>query len=384
MAREINLVPDIKNEMILALKLRNLIFFLCIVVGAAGAGVALFFGIILGGQQLVVDGKESTLKVMSEKINSYSDLSDFLTIKDQLRQLKTIAEKKTVFSRTFGILGVMLPKGPDTITISKLKVDFTDKEPVLMLEAQANAGQEPRIDYNVLDAFKKSMPYLRYDQGRYVDRNGTDIPTYCIVETGENGATLVDSEKGIYAFWRINKEGCNVGGVKEEEADKSEELKNQYEYEEYNGERVVRIWRTPQFEEWFNKKRMGLDGDISGIEHFNSGCIKYRGEESGGKIKWLEENAECLLVPGGVEGISVIESSNGQDPSGELVLRFVASIKVNREAYNFATKHMLAIAPAGRYNVTDSYIQIQEMFSERAADCKDDDLKCKNNGKRSN
>lgn len=54
MAREINLVPDIKNEMILALKLRNLIFFLCIVVGAAGAGVALFFGIILGGQQLVV------------------------------------------------------------------------------------------------------------------------------------------------------------------------------------------------------------------------------------------------------------------------------------------------------------------------------------------
>ena len=52
-------------------------------------------------------------------------------------------------------------------------------------------------------------------------------------------------------------------------------------------------------------------------------------EESGGKIKWLEENAECLLVPGGVEGISVIESSNGQDPSGELVLRFVASIKVN-------------------------------------------------------
>ena len=62
----------------------------------------------------------------------------------------------------------------------------------------------------------------------------------------------------------------------------------------------------------------------------------------------LEENAECLLVPGGMEGISVIESSNGQDPSGELVLRFVASIKVNREAYNFATKHMLAIRNIGK------------------------------------
>ena len=31
MAREINLVPDIKNDMIKALKLRNLIFFISIV-----------------------------------------------------------------------------------------------------------------------------------------------------------------------------------------------------------------------------------------------------------------------------------------------------------------------------------------------------------------
>ena len=32
MAREINLVPDVKGEMIKALKLRNFIFFLCIVI----------------------------------------------------------------------------------------------------------------------------------------------------------------------------------------------------------------------------------------------------------------------------------------------------------------------------------------------------------------
>ena len=35
MAREINLVPDVKGEMIKALKLRNFIFFLCIIVVAA-------------------------------------------------------------------------------------------------------------------------------------------------------------------------------------------------------------------------------------------------------------------------------------------------------------------------------------------------------------
>ena len=39
MAREINLVPDIKGEMIKTLKLRNFIFFLCIVVASASVAV---------------------------------------------------------------------------------------------------------------------------------------------------------------------------------------------------------------------------------------------------------------------------------------------------------------------------------------------------------
>ena len=44
MAREINLVPDIKGEMIKTLKLRNLIFFLCIVVALASVVVVLITG----------------------------------------------------------------------------------------------------------------------------------------------------------------------------------------------------------------------------------------------------------------------------------------------------------------------------------------------------
>ena len=37
---------------------------------------------------------------------------------------------------------------------------------------------------------------------------------------------------------------------------------------------------------------------------------------------------------------------------------------------------MLAIAPSGRYNVTDSYVQLQSMFEERAKDCKENDAAC--------
>ena len=163
MAREINLVPDIKGEMIRALKLRNFIFFLCIVVAAASVAVTLIFGMIVGGQQLAVDGKKNTIDNLSNKVNSYADLTDFLTIKDQLGNLSNIADNKKVLSRTFGILSAIIPTGADTITLSELSVVLSDTNPTFSFDAQADAKKEPFIDYNVLDAFKKSMQYMTFD-----------------------------------------------------------------------------------------------------------------------------------------------------------------------------------------------------------------------------
>ena len=173
MAREINLVPDIKGEMIKTLKLRNFIFFLCIIVASASVGVTVIFGLIAGGQRLALDSKKNTLDNLSNKLNSYSDLNDFLTIKDQLGNLNTLNDNKNVLSRTFNILAALLPTGADTITISELNVDLASEAPTFTFDAQANAGKEPYIDYNVLDSFKKSMQYMRYDYGRYVDKMAT-------------------------------------------------------------------------------------------------------------------------------------------------------------------------------------------------------------------
>ena len=124
---------------------------------------------------------------------------------------------------------------------------------------------------------------------------------------------------------------------------------------------------------------MSLDGTISGIEHFESACITYAGDNSSNATepKWTSTNDSCLLVPNGTDGISIPESSNGRDSGNELVLRFNATITLDPEVYSFTNTHMLAIPPSGRYNVTDSYVQIQAMFGERAADCAEEDTDCK-------
>lgn len=388
MAREINLVPDIKNEMIKALKLRNFIFFLCIVVVAASVGVSLFFFTIAAGQKAVVAGKTETLEEMSKKINDYSDLRDFLTIKDQLGDLSSISDNKKQVSRIFGVLSAILPTGADTITISELSLNLEESDPTITLEAQANAGKEPYIDYNVLDSFKKSMQYMRYDYGRYVDKNGDEIPAFCMIETGTDGASLIDQTKGRYAFWDITAEGCAPASYSEDDDESNLPVTTGYETENYEERQVVRIWRTPQFDDWYKKdsddSKMTLDGTISGIPHFESSCISYTGTENGDKIAWSDSNTECLLVPNGTDGIIISESSNGRDASDELVLRFNATITLAPEIFSFQNKHLISLGPSTRYNVTDSYVQVQHMFDKRARDCAENDTTCKNANKGDN
>ncbi len=420
--KEINLVPDIKNDFIKTLKFRNLVFFICIVVAISSTVVMLIFLSIAGGQQGFITAKQNTIDALQKKIEEYSDLSDFLTIRDQLSNIAEITENKVMMSRTFNILSAMIPTGSDYISISELNVNLENEEgsPTFTIDAQANAGTDPQIDYKVLDSFKKSMRYLRYDYGEYVDKNDQTIPAYCIIETDNDGATLRDSEKGYYAYWLIEGEGCNPSAEDEEDEEVEEtttllqtqtfddqELftqettienliakptltdlseKTGYQVEEYNGQNVVKIWRTPQYTEWYkanpqeNEAYMDLDGNIHNIPHFNSSCITYSGAEKDNKtITWTTTNESCLLVPDneeGGEGIKIESSTNGRNADEELVLRFNAIITLAPGAFNFNNHHVLAFSPAGRRNVTDSYSQIQSIFAERASDCDKNDTEC--------
>lgn len=406
MAREINLVPDIKNEFIKTLKFRNLVFFLCIIIASGSLVVILVFITISGSQQGFINAKQNTISKLEQKINDYGDLSDFLTIRDQLGNIASITENKVMMSRSFNILSALIPTGDNYINISELSINLSGSAPTFTFDAQANANAEPFIDYNVLDSFKKSMPYMRYDYGEYVDKEDNTIPAYCIIDSDNNGSFFRDAAKGYYAYWLIEGEGCNPASAEEEDLQDSsdatssdsaeaitpqltaEELsaKTGYQIENYNGENVVRIWRTPQYTDWYksnpneNEAYMDLDGTIHNVPHFNSSCIKYSGAENdNNSITWSATNETCLLVPNdedGNEGIRIEDSSNGRDANEQLVLRFSAVVSFAPEVFNFNNHHMLALPPASRRNVTDSYAQIQSIFAERAADCEQGDTAC--------
>lgn len=380
---EINLVPDLKAAILKTQRIRNIVFIVCVLTMiGVGVIVAVMFSIKLV-QDVQIGEQTERLKMMSQTINSYDDLNEFLTIQNQLNSIDKISKSRADYSRIFNLIDTLVPENGDEISFSEINVNLAENS--IRFKAQADAKVEPLIDYRVLEAFKKSMEFMKFDYGEYKNENNITIPSVCIIETDENGEILKDSETGdLYVIWTKGVSGCDPEDNGEEVTDEDgnttfvkTEVVNILEDDVLRAredENSVKIWRTPQFNDWYHGE--GKDnyindsGEISGIEHFESACIEY---ELVGQ-RWTSSN-KCNLI---TEELNISESSNGKGPDG-LVLMFTATVVYNPEAMLMKNKHMSFISPSGFANVTDSNLQIQKLFKEEADDCKNEDVDCANN-----
>lgn len=434
---EINLVPEIKRQMIKAMRFRNIMLFVCIILASVAGATVVIMGGIWESQNISMSVQDGKLKTMSEKLKSYDSLSEFLTIQTQLNDLEEINNNKKVLSRVFPIVSTILPEGPDTIEISELSVDLSTN--TIRFDAQADAKVSPYIDYRVLESFKKGVSLMKYDYGRYVDEQDNEIPTRCLVETNADGELLVEKEsvatstvEYTYAYWLKGKKGCDPSrdDATEEEEDEEQtgnnsgvsnavnQMLSEFSVgnEEVTMENLVSdVVEAEDVQDAFNRKLDELDdyGKSLMYDQLNSGIKMedvtvekiYRSprfsewykngnmNEQGEIFNVPHFNSGCITYTGGpaagggmkwtssndcmlaIEEPSIRDSSNGRDSNGNLVLRFNATITLNGEVFKFTNKHILAISPTGQ-NVTDSYRQIEGMFAERAADCSDTDVIC--------
>ena len=381
---EINLVPDIKADMIKARKKRNVVLFASVAVSAVAAAIVVVLLGIKVGQDITLNDQDSRLEAMSNTIERYDGLSNLLTVQKQLSDINAITEKKTMLSRVFTVLhSIVQQENGDEIKISSLDINMDSAD--LTFDGQADAGPTTDgIDYRVLESFTKSIKLMKYDYGRYVDKNGKEIPTMCISESDTNGVPFTDENGSVYAVWAKSAEGCDPSLNTDTEAStRSNDYSDQDRdiadtptnstgrtliqdvdfSQAIDGENLVKIYRTPQFSDWYRKGYMDTSGKIEKVEHFESNCIQYWGTEVGNTVNWSSTNLECDMAP---EGIEIENSTNGKQTGGKLVLMFSAVLHLNPDVLSFSKKHVIVILPSGHQNVTDSFIQVGDMFAERA------------------
>lgn len=365
---EINLVPDVKGELLKKQRQRNLIIFISIVVAIASAAVVVLLGSIVTGQNIRLSSQDREMDCRSKgttdgrgcsgygvAIMRTPSLNEYLTIQDQMGKISDINRDKLLLSRVFGVLDVILPTGDDRIEISELTVNLTEAT----LNFDAQGWSVSNINYRALEVFKNIITLSYYDHGRYMryDREVNDfveIPTTCIDETREPGY-------GIYLKGTPGCETSVLSGSQQED-----EEGNVTEEVPVEDIRIKRAYSTLDEKEEY----IGTANESDGVfYYFESECVVY-GDE--GRFDEVETRAMCRLS----EIAPLIRSSsNARDADGNLVLRFSATVVLNKEVFRFVNKHMKVIGPT-RQNVTDSYTQIRGMFVETPRDCSPDDTQC--------
>ena len=380
---EINLVPDVKEQLLKKQRLRNLIIFISIVVAAGSGGVVMLLGSVVVGQNIARAGKDEEIQCRSEgpggnvtsckkdygtPVLKFENLNDYLTIQDQMSKISALNDGRLLLSRIFGLMDVILPVGDDRVDVSELTINMQNS----MISFDAQGDSVSNIDYRSLLVFKDLVRLSYYDYGRYMryDKEAesfVEIPTGCIKEIVDEGTGLI---RGIYSK---GIPGCEAPllspesqmNVPEVIPTEDEEMDEKEEAQIVEVE-IKRVYRTQEEKENYQEEENEVDGERY---YFESECIIY-GEN--GRFDEGATRANCQLSE---TAPMIRDSSNGRDSDGKLVLRFSAAVIVNRELFRFANKHMRVVGPM-RQNVTDSYTQIRNMFKERATACAPDDEEC--------
>lgn len=135
---QINLIPDIKQELLRAQTTRRTAIGISVLVGIGAAGAVVVLAIILGvqmGYKVItnakIDDEYSTLK-------SIDNINDILTIQNQLDTIQSYQDRRTMDSRIFDVLTAINPTTPNNIGFSSIKLDPSSK--LIVIEGSAKNG----------------------------------------------------------------------------------------------------------------------------------------------------------------------------------------------------------------------------------------------------
>lgn len=135
---QINLIPDIKRDYLRARRTRDIAVSVSMIAGLASIGVVGLLLLVLGtqtGREVLAD---RSIDSEYEQLSSVEDLSDMVTIDNQLSLISGQHATKSMHSRMFSILEAINPADPNNVSFSDVTVN--PAETVIVMEGSARGG----------------------------------------------------------------------------------------------------------------------------------------------------------------------------------------------------------------------------------------------------
>ncbi|MFZ2125158.1 MAG: hypothetical protein WA087_01730 [Candidatus Saccharimonadales bacterium] len=158
---EINLIPDVKRDLLKAQKVRAKVIASSILIGVVSISVVTLLAIyVFGGQSARgyfadqdITNESKILAGSMDKDNtdlsSAKELSKMLTIQNQLTKISALHGNKKIDSRIFDLLKAIIPRSPNNVIYSNLAIDSSSS--TITIDGQAANS------YAAVEVFRKTI-----------------------------------------------------------------------------------------------------------------------------------------------------------------------------------------------------------------------------------
>lgn len=183
---ELNLIPNVKQELIKAQRSRALVISGAILVSiVAGAAVTLLALYVFVVQAKIIGDQKDTITKTDKELHAIKGLEQTLTIQNQLKQIVALHNEKGINSRLRLVLEPINPAAPNDIKISKITLDTTEGS--IQIEAQAVGG------YPAFETFKKTLAATTFTYNN--DQKSSLIQPDALIE--ESGVNMAKDDTGV-------------------------------------------------------------------------------------------------------------------------------------------------------------------------------------------
>ena len=146
---EINLLPNVKRELLKTRAMRNRVISISFLVGGASIAAVVVLALILGSQIAAEAVQSGIIKDRNDKLMAVEDLNKVVTIQHQLTKINEQHSGKKINSRVFDVVTAVNPVAPNNVSFSDIKVNPESK--TITLEGSAVNG------YSALETLKKTI-----------------------------------------------------------------------------------------------------------------------------------------------------------------------------------------------------------------------------------
>ena len=136
---EVNLIPDVKQELIKAQRQRTTVISGAILVSLIAVGlVAVLAFYVFAVQGVRSTMADSDIATKSKKLKSVSHLSNALTVQNQLNNINSTYTQTNMDSRTFDVLNAVVAGNTSKVNVTSTSIDASSK--TITLEGQTTDG----------------------------------------------------------------------------------------------------------------------------------------------------------------------------------------------------------------------------------------------------